>query len=97
MVKLHIARDTRQRVIAVRVAWLPDAGRAANRGSGRVPDDQEVVARRVHEPYRLRSAGVSYFEIVIGIPTFSIRPMVVWNKMLRIRKVVRFHTVSFTE
>ena len=39
----------------------------------------------------------SYFEIVIGIPTFSIRPMVVWNRMLRIRKVVRSHTVSFTE
>jgi hypothetical protein len=38
-----------------------------------------------------------YFEIVIGIPTFSIRPMVVWNKTLRIRKVVRSHTVSFTE
>jgi len=38
-----------------------------------------------------------YFEIVIGIPTFSIRPMAVWNKMLRIRKVVRSHTVSFTE
>jgi len=39
----------------------------------------------------------SYFEIVIGIPTFSIRPMVVWNRMLRIRKVLRSHTVSFTE
>ena len=39
----------------------------------------------------------SYFEIVIGIPTFSIRPMVVWNKMLSIRKVVRSHTVSLTE
>jgi hypothetical protein len=41
--------------------------------------------------------GASHFEIVIGIPTFSIRPIVVWNKMLRIRKVVRSHTVSFTE
>ena len=39
----------------------------------------------------------SYLEIVIGIPTFSIRPMVVWNRILRIRKVVRSHTVSFTE
>jgi len=49
---------------------------------------------------RLRTMAlytVSYFEIVIGIPTFSIRPMVVWNRMLRIRKVVRSHTVSFTE
>jgi hypothetical protein len=41
--------------------------------------------------------AASHFEIVIGIPTFSIRPMVVWNRMLRIRKVVRSHTVSFTE
>ena len=39
----------------------------------------------------------SHFEIVIGIPTFSGRPMVVWNRMLRIRKVVRSHIVSFTE
>jgi hypothetical protein len=39
----------------------------------------------------------SYFEIVMGIPTFSIRPMVVWNRMLRIRKFVRSHTASFTE
>jgi hypothetical protein len=38
-----------------------------------------------------------YFAIVIGIPTFSILPMVVWNKMLSMRKVVRSHTVSFTE
>jgi hypothetical protein len=30
-----------------------------------------------------RLGSASYFEIVIGIPTFSIRPMVVWNKMLR--------------
>jgi hypothetical protein len=30
-------------------------------------------------------------------PTFSIRPMVVWNRMLRIRKLLRSHTVSFTE
>jgi hypothetical protein len=41
--------------------------------------------------------GLFYFAIVIGIPTFSILPMVVWNKMLSIRKVVRSHTVSFTE
>ena len=43
------------------------------------------------------SLGPVYFAIVIGIPTFSIRPIVVWNKMLRIRNVVRSHTVSFTE
>jgi hypothetical protein len=44
-----------------------------------------------------RLAVQALFEIVIGIPTFSIRPIVVWNRMLRIRKVVRSHTVSFTE
>jgi hypothetical protein len=32
MVKLHLARETWQRTVAVRVAWLPDAGRVANGG-----------------------------------------------------------------
>src|SRR6516162_9552002 len=51
-----------------------------------------AVARGLRDTYRL-----PYFEIVIGIPTFPGRPMVVWNRMLRIRNVVRSHTVSFTE
>jgi hypothetical protein len=57
----------------------------------------EVIARRCVKCIGGAWVAASYFEIVIGIPTFSIRPMVVWNNMLRIRKVVRSHTVSFTE
>jgi hypothetical protein len=57
----------------------------------------EVIARRCMKCIGDAWVAASYFEIVIGIPTFSILPMVVWNKMLRIRKVVRSHTVSFTE
>src|SRR5215471_10402922 len=48
-------------------------------------------------PLRCAAYTAFYFEIVIGIPTFSIRPIVVWNRTLSIRKVVRSHTVSFTE
>ena len=40
---------------------------------------------------------MSYFAMVIGIPTFSILPTAVWNNTLRIRKVILSHTVSFTE
>ena len=57
----------------------------------------EVIARRCMKCISGAWVAASYFEIVIGIPTFSILPMVVWNKMLRIRKVVRSQTVSFTE
>jgi hypothetical protein len=53
---------------------------------------------RSRRPASVKCIGcASHFEIVIGIPTFSIRPMVVWNKMLRIRKLLRSHSVSFTE
>jgi hypothetical protein len=62
-----------------------------------VPDDPEVIARRCVKCIDGAWVAASYFEIVIGIPTFSIRPIVVWNRMLRIRKVVRSHIVSFTE
>jgi hypothetical protein len=100
-----------ERILVSRVAaltgWLDRDGRAAARdvvrsgvaphlpfatptGSTHLGGEPTFV-----EATRLGSA--SYFEIVMGIPTFSIRPMVVWNKMLRMRNVVRSHTVSFTE
>jgi hypothetical protein len=66
-------------------------------GAEVVPDSQGSHRARCVKCIGGAWVAASYFEIVIGIPTFSTRPMVVWNKMLRIRKVVRSHTVSFTE
>jgi hypothetical protein len=60
---------------------------------GAAPSD----GSRPHLNLGAYASSASHFEIVIGIPTFSIRPMVVWNRMLRIRKLLRSHTVSFTE
>src|SRR5215471_6162448 len=41
--------------------------------------------------------GTSYFAIVIGIPTFSTLPIVVWNRILRNRNTVRSNHASSKE
>src|SRR5215472_16554507 len=80
MAKLHLARETPRLRCGSHGCPMQAVSRIEQ--LTRPGMTGKLVAPRMHETDRLRPAGVFYFEIVIGIPTFSIRPMVVWNKML---------------
>jgi len=51
-------------------------------------------ARRSQAPDN--RAGPAHFDMVIGMPTFSSFPTVVWNRTLSIRKLCRSQSDSFT-
>ncbi len=71
--------------------------RSARRGARTLVSPRRIVFESERPTYGRNFRVTFYFAIVIGIPTFSTLPIVVWNRILRTRNTVRSHDVSSME